>query len=135
MLASRSPLRCSTAWLLRRQRLHTPAAQDDGQEIRYLVVDGYVKTGRDVLMAGGATTAGQLYANMLVKATQRCVGHSATYDLVYPADPDFVAPDLSKVRAKLLPLLLDAAVVNDVGVTMAVPWRWLVRVVLGRVRQ
>ncbi|POM71642.1 Cysteine protease family C26 [Phytophthora palmivora] len=74
--------------------LHTLAADKD--EIRYLVIDGYVKAGRDVLEAGGATTAGQLYANMLVKATERSVGRSAAYDLVYPADPGFVTPDLSK---------------------------------------
>ncbi|KAE9020607.1 hypothetical protein PR003_g12573 [Phytophthora rubi] len=78
--------------------LHTasPAAASGAEEIRYLVVDGYVKSGRYVLKAGGATTAGQLYANMLVKATKRSVGRSAEYDLVYPADPGFVVPDLSK---------------------------------------
>ncbi|KAJ8578408.1 hypothetical protein ON010_g800 [Phytophthora cinnamomi] len=52
-------------------------AASGNEEIRYLVVDGYVKSGRDVLEAGGATTAGQLYANMLVKATERSVGRSA----------------------------------------------------------
>ncbi|KAG1688037.1 hypothetical protein DVH05_004447 [Phytophthora capsici] len=75
--------------------LHTSAASND-EEIRYLVIDGYVKQGRDVLEAGGATTAGQLYANMLVKATERSVGRSAQYDLIYPADVGFVAPDLSR---------------------------------------
>ncbi|KAG6973346.1 hypothetical protein JG687_00000953 [Phytophthora cactorum] len=83
---------------LKLKLLHTTATAtpDDHDEIRYLVIDGYVKTGRDVLEAGGATTAGQLYANMLVKATERGVGRSAAYDLIYPADPGFVAPDLSK---------------------------------------
>ncbi|KAH7479201.1 hypothetical protein KRP22_010751 [Phytophthora ramorum] len=78
--------------------LHTTAKpqEEDGEGIRYLVIDGYVKTGRDVLEAGGATTAGQLYANMLVKATERSVSRSAEYDIIYPADPGFVAPDLSK---------------------------------------
>ncbi|OWZ24237.1 Cysteine protease [Phytophthora megakarya] len=77
--------------LTRKSSLHTAA-----DEIRYLVVDGYVRAGRDVLEAGGATTAGQLYADMLVKATQRSVGRSAAYDLVYPADPGFELPDLTK---------------------------------------
>ncbi|RLN54347.1 hypothetical protein BBJ29_002076 [Phytophthora kernoviae] len=72
----------------------TSGAEDKG--IRYLVIDGYVKTGRETLEAGGATTAGQLYANMLVKATERSVGRKAEYDLIYPADPDFVAPDMTK---------------------------------------
>ncbi|RLN47341.1 hypothetical protein BBJ28_00017740 [Nothophytophthora sp. Chile5] len=77
--------------------LHAPTqAPQPSEEIRYLVIDGYVKTGRDVLKAGGATTAGQLYADMLVKATERSVGRRAEYDLIYPADTGFVAPDLSK---------------------------------------
>ncbi|CAH0491719.1 unnamed protein product [Peronospora farinosa] len=75
--------------------LHTATAATE-EEVRYLVIDGYVKTGRDVLEAGGATTAGQLYANMLVKATKCSVGRSAKYDLIYPADSGFVAPDLTK---------------------------------------
>ncbi|KAI9906540.1 hypothetical protein PsorP6_004244 [Peronosclerospora sorghi] len=66
----------------------------DGK-IRYLVIDGYVKSGRDVLETGGATTAGLLYANMLLKATQCAVGRSAEYDIIYPADPGFIYPELS----------------------------------------
>ncbi|KAF4134051.1 Glutamine amidotransferase class-I [Phytophthora infestans] len=92
-VAARSPLHASKLKLLHTSAAATP---DDQDGIRYLVIDGYVKTGRDVLEAGGATTAGQLYANMLVKATKRSVDRSASYDLIYPADPGFVAPDLSK---------------------------------------
>ncbi|CAI5724022.1 unnamed protein product [Peronospora destructor] len=76
--------------------LHMATAATEEEVVRYLVVDGYVRTGRDVLVAGGATTAGQLYANMLVTATERSVGRSAEYDLIYPADPGFVTPDLTK---------------------------------------
>ncbi|CEG36199.1 Predicted glutamine synthetase [Plasmopara halstedii] len=85
--------RARKSWL---KSLHTPSAIAVNEEIRYLVVDGYVKTGRDTLMAGGATTAGQLYANMLIKATKHSIQRSAACDLIYPADLGFVTPDLSK---------------------------------------
>ncbi len=49
---------------------------------RILVVDGYAKEGREDLSAGGATTAGELYRQMLQRC---CPGLEA--DIVYPADP------------------------------------------------
>lgn len=59
------------------KRLHTATPAALKAKIRYLVIDGYVKTSRNVLKAGGATTAGQLYANMLVKATAHSIEKSA----------------------------------------------------------
>ena len=54
---------------------------------RFLVVDGYAKEGREDLSAGGATTAGQLYVNML----KSCCA-SAEVDIVCPADPGASLP-------------------------------------------
>jgi GMP synthase (glutamine-hydrolysing) len=51
-------------------------------EPRFLVIDGYSKVGRDDLEAGGATTAGKLYEQML----KTCRPGSAV-DILYPADP------------------------------------------------
>ncbi|KAJ0406156.1 hypothetical protein ATCC90586_001202 [Pythium insidiosum] len=61
-----------------------------------LVIDGYSKEGREDLQAGGATTAGKLYEGLFTKCTPR--GNVAC-DIVYPADEDFVTPDLSKYHA------------------------------------
>ncbi len=49
---------------------------------KFLVVDGYAKSARDELAAGGATVAGELYAAMLkdVSKGSRC-------DIIYPSDP------------------------------------------------
>jgi len=52
------------------------------RNLHFLVVDGYARAGREDLEAGGATTAGVLYRQML----QRCAP-GATADIVYPADP------------------------------------------------
>lgn len=60
-----------------------------------LVIDGYSKEGREDLQAGGASTAGKLYQELLKKCTPK--GNVVT-DIVYPADEDFASPDLSKVR-------------------------------------
>lgn len=68
--------------------------------MKYLVIDGYIKWGRDDLESGGAVTAGQLYADMLVKCTPPQL--DASYDLIFPADPDFELPDLSQVCAVIL---------------------------------
>ena len=57
------------------------------RNLHFLVVDGYAKAGRDDLEAGGATTAGVLYRQML----QRCAP-GATADIIYPADPDAELP-------------------------------------------
>lgn len=80
----------------------TAAAATTSPPLRFLVIDGYIKQGREILEAGGATTAGQLYADMLVRAAARVSDVPATYDLVYPADPSFEAPDLSQASARLL---------------------------------
>jgi GMP synthase (glutamine-hydrolysing) len=55
---------------------------------RFLVLDGYSKDGRADLEAGGATTAGKLYAQML----KACAPGHAKVDIVYPADPDAALP-------------------------------------------
>lgn len=56
-------------------------------DLHFLIVDGYAREGRDDLEAGGATTAGVLYRQML----QRCAP-DATADIIYPADPDVGLP-------------------------------------------
>jgi GMP synthase (glutamine-hydrolysing) len=55
---------------------------------RFLVIDGYSKAGRDDLEAGGATTAGRLYEQML----KACRPGSAV-DILYPADPGARLPN------------------------------------------
>ena len=57
-------------------------------QLRFLVVDGYAREGREDLKAGGASTAGQLYERMLKK----CAPDGAVVDIVYPADPDSALP-------------------------------------------
>ncbi len=54
---------------------------------RFLVVDGYSRAGRAQLTAGGATTAGELYAGMLTD----CLPRSGV-DIVTPADADSSLP-------------------------------------------
>lgn len=49
--------------------------------LRFLVVDGYAKAGREELQAGGASTAGDLYQRMLSDYAPGCA-----VDIVYPAD-------------------------------------------------
>lgn len=53
----------------------------------FLVLDGYSKAGRDDLAAGGATTAGELYKQML----QHCCP-GAEVDVLCPADPGASLP-------------------------------------------
>jgi len=55
---------------------------------RFIVVDGYAREGREDLSAGGATTAGELYRQMLDK----CTPGGADVDIVYPADPGAELP-------------------------------------------
>ena len=55
---------------------------------RFLVVDGYSREGREDLRAGGATTAGELYARML----KSCAPGGARIDIVCPADADAALP-------------------------------------------
>ncbi len=55
---------------------------------RFLVVDGYSRAGREDLKAGGASTAGDLYARML----DACTPGGAAVDIVTPADPGSALP-------------------------------------------
>lgn len=64
-----------------------------------LVIDGYSPDGRADLEAGGASTAGKLYNDLMIKCTP---GGNAVCDIIYPADEDFKTPDLSKVSDILL---------------------------------
>ncbi len=54
---------------------------------RFLVVDGYSRAGRAELTAGGATTAGELYARMLKESLPK-----SEVDIVTPADADSSLP-------------------------------------------
>ena len=55
--------------------------------LRFLVIDGYRRDGRESLSAAGATTAGRLYERMLLDC------HSdASVDILYPADPGSALP-------------------------------------------
>ena len=48
---------------------------------RFLVIDGYTKSARDELEAGGATSAGVQYQNMLIHHAP-----GASVDIIYPCD-------------------------------------------------
>ena len=63
-------------------------------EPRILVADGYRKSAREELAAGGATPAGALYASMLARCHPGC-----TVDVVYPADPGGSLPRGADLRA------------------------------------
>ncbi|RLN47344.1 hypothetical protein BBJ28_00017738 [Nothophytophthora sp. Chile5] len=63
--------------------------------LKVLIIDGYSPDGRADLEAGGASTAGKLYIDLLAKSAP--TGVEVASDVVYPADSDFTAPDLSKV--------------------------------------
>lgn len=65
-----------------------------GRIPKFLVLDGYAKEGREDLKAGGASTAGDLYARMLTKCTP---GGEADVDIVYPADADAALPKGAEV--------------------------------------
>lgn len=84
------------ALLLQRRALASAPAKTT-TKVSYLIIDGYIQTGREGLVAGGATTAGELYAQMFAKCTPAHL--EVEYDLVFPSDPGFQPPDLSKVRA------------------------------------
>jgi len=56
-------------------------------QLRFLIIDGYIKASRDELSAGGASTAGDLYTNML-----RRYAPGAHCDIVYPSDPGASLP-------------------------------------------
>lgn len=65
------------------------------RSLKYLIIDGYDRTGRQDLVAGGATEAGHLFASMAETCTRKA-GFKGSIDsqIVYPADPDF---DIEKV--------------------------------------
>lgn len=68
-----------------RRALATQAAP-----IRYLIVDGYTKTGRQSLRDHGCTEAGILYKTMLSAVTPGAV----ECDIIYPSDTGFHMPEL-----------------------------------------
>ncbi|MFQ5938367.1 MAG: type 1 glutamine amidotransferase, partial [Acidiferrobacterales bacterium] len=53
----------------------------------FLVIDGYDRSGREALAAGGATPAGELYSQTLKKCHSSC-----DVDIIYPADPGVSLP-------------------------------------------
>ena len=55
---------------------------------RFLVIDGYLKSSRDELEAGGATQAGEQYAKMLTKLSP-----GAQCDVLFPCDGDASLPN------------------------------------------
>jgi GMP synthase (glutamine-hydrolysing) len=55
---------------------------------RFLVVDGYTRSAREQLQEGGASVAGDLYAQML----KRCAPQGAECDIFYPSDPGVKLP-------------------------------------------
>ena len=55
---------------------------------RILVVDGYLKSARDELVAGGAMIAGEQYARMLKK-----IYPEITCDILFPSDAEQVLPN------------------------------------------
>ena len=61
---------------------------------RFLVIDGYTKKSRDELVAGGASTAADLYAAML-----RSFVPNADCDLLFPSDPGAGLPKGAALNA------------------------------------
>lgn len=59
------------------------------ETLKFLVVDGYSRAGRAELTSGGATTAGELYREMLTRCSP---GQSCVVDVIYPADPGVSLP-------------------------------------------
>eukprot|EP00656_Telonema_subtile_P020578 TRINITY_DN2167_c0_g1_i3.p1 TRINITY_DN2167_c0_g1~~TRINITY_DN2167_c0_g1_i3.p1 ORF type:complete len:303 (+),score=73.10 TRINITY_DN2167_c0_g1_i3:148-1056(+) len=61
---------------------------------RILVVDSYAKSSRDGFLEFGMPLAGNLYSDMI----KRCAPPTANVqtEIVYPADPGFVVPDLKQ---------------------------------------
>src|SRR5262249_20688234 len=55
---------------------------------KYLVIDGYTKEARDQLVSGGASTAAELYCNMLIKCSPR----GAECDVLFPSDKGAAFP-------------------------------------------
>ena len=55
---------------------------------KYLVIDGYRKEAREQLVSGGASTAAELYCNMLIK----CSPAGAECDVLFPSDEEASFP-------------------------------------------
>lgn len=62
--------------------------------LRFLVLDGYLKASRNELSAGGASAAGTLYKNMLQHHAP-----GAHVDIAYPADPQSALPQGAAIAA------------------------------------
>ncbi len=62
--------------------------------IRFLVIDGYLRSGREGLVAAGATTAGKLCERMLLDCHP-----DATVDILYPTDPGRGLPEGAALAA------------------------------------
>ncbi|CAI5724034.1 unnamed protein product [Peronospora destructor] len=65
--------------------------------LKVLIMDSYAPEGRADLEAGGASTAGKLYVDLLNKSAP--AGVRVTSDVVFPSDSDFQTPDLSQYHA------------------------------------
>lgn len=76
-------------------RALSSAASSSSSLLKVLVIDGYAPEGRADLEAGGASTAGKLYIDLLNKSAP--AGVEIASDVVYPADSNFHTPELSKV--------------------------------------
>ena len=59
---------------------------------KFLVVDGYTRAAREELAAGGASVAGDIYADMLKQASQ-----DSDCDIIFPSDPDTGLPEGSSL--------------------------------------
>lgn len=55
---------------------------------KFLVVDGYTRAAREELAAGGASVAGELYAEMLKQASP-----DSECDIIFPSDPGAGLPE------------------------------------------
>uniref|UniRef100_A0AAV1VLV8 Glutamine amidotransferase domain-containing protein n=1 Tax=Peronospora matthiolae TaxID=2874970 RepID=A0AAV1VLV8_9STRA len=73
------------------------SAASSSSPLKVLVIDGYAPEGRAELEAGGASTAGALYTQLLNKSAPP--GVTIASDVVYPSDTDFHTPELSKYHA------------------------------------
>ncbi|KAH9155718.1 hypothetical protein AeRB84_002324 [Aphanomyces euteiches] len=61
--------------------------------LRFLIVDGYSPEGRSELVKSGVTLASDLFKRML---TRSAGGVATTFDVLFPSDGPFDAPDLNK---------------------------------------
>ena len=62
--------------------------------LRFLVIDGYRRDGRESLSMAGATTAGKLYERMLLDCHP-----DSSVDILYPADPGSALPHGASLAA------------------------------------